>query len=1066
MRKNRHLLTGILLLVTIGLHAQIKQITGKVTDATGNPVPAATIKIKGSKTGTSAEFDGTFKLKVAENTTLVISGIGYESKEVKVGSTATLTIQLNTDSKSLSEVVVTGVGVATSKKKLGISVETVSAAQLPAAPTASVDQALIGKIPGAQISSVSGLPGSNVNILLRGINTLQSGTSPMIMLDGVQLYATNLNTVDLSTIERVEVVQGAASAALYGAQGANGVIQLFSRKGRVGKTNIDFSSNATNNTYLNLGHVHKAQLHSFVTDANNNVVDASGDILIQDPATGLYNGNVVWNSTDPTNINNKAYNANLKYNDHFKEFFKSANTVNNSISISGARDKSDYFISASNNYQVANFKSDGYYSRNNFLANIGIELAKDLKLRSITQLVYTRNTILSDQGFIYELNNSQPFANYEFKDQNGNFAKYYGDAAGVNGSNPNYDSHYYHNVENKMDIVQTLDLAYKFPKFVDVDVKYGLNYENDPSTGTYDNQSTNANAIARGNTGGGVRDYNHSDLNGEVERYTYNDLFMNLLTTATLHLDFQNDFHMKIPLRSTTQAAYDYRNDKKNYYNSYTVGLPGYSPITPGEGESYQVFATNGIFTQPFITYGYLVHESLEYGDYAGVSGGFRTDYSSAFGAGHTPFTFPNVNGFLRIGALPFWQNGKISDVINEFKIRGAYGEAGIQPHPFDRYVTLSTANLGTNNAFYFGSQQPNQNLNVEVSEEKEVGTDLGFNVLKGDWLKTISLSATYWDRKTKNAIWPVDVAPTTGVGTEKNNAFSLGSSGIQFGLNAALLTSKTLSWNFTTNFGHATSRILSTDGPPVVLTASAGSTGYVLQAGEKVGQLFGYYTIHSVNQVDKTTGQPFIDKGDQSSYSVASNGIVVNTATKAPYVTPNLYSFGDPNPKFNVSFINEFAYKGFLTLGFQFDWIYGSHVYNQTKEWMYRDGISGDYDNKISIGGTAPEAWTAFYRGMYAQTSRDGTKSYFYENASFLRLRNAALGFDFAKALKMKGFRKLQLVVGGRNLWTRTKYTGFDPEISSSSTTGASNSAWDRGTDHNTLPNYKSYQIGLNVGL
>ena len=177
----------------------------------------------------------------------------------------------------------------------------------------------------------------------------------------------------------------------------------------------------------------------------------------------------------------------------------------------------------------------------------------------------------------------------------------------------------------------------------------------------------------------------------------------------------------------------------------------------------------------------------------------------------------------------------------------------------------------------------------------------------------------------------------------------------------------------------------------------------------------------------------------------------------------------GDPNPKFNASFINEFNFKSYLTLNFQFDWIYGSHVYNQTKEWMYRDGISGDYDNKFSIQGGTPEAWTAFYRGMYAQVSRDGTKSYFYENSSFLRLRNVALGFDFAKAFKIKAFHKLQLVVGGRNLWTKTKYTGMDPEISSASTTNTvngQNSSWDRGTDHNTLPNYKSWQVGLNVGL
>jgi len=1062
-------MTGILLLVTIGLHAQITQITGKITDATGVPVPGATVRIKGTKGGTTTDLQGVFSVKATPSTVLLISGIGYETKEVKVGSSSTVTIQLATDSKSLSEVVVTGVGVATSKKKLGISVEAVTAAQMPEAPTASVDQALIGKIPGAQISSVSGLPGASVNILLRGINTLQSGTSPMIMLDGVQLYATSLNTIDLSTIERVEVVQGAASAALYGAQGANGVIQLFSKKGKGGKVMIDYTSNATNNTYLNIGHVHKAQLHSFVTDAGNNVLGADGNPLTQDPATGLYSSNVVWNSTDPTNINNKAYNANVKYYDHFKEFFTSANTVNNALSISGSSNKMDYFFSVSNNYQVANFKKDGYYSRNNFMANVGAELAPGLKLRSITQLAYTRNTVLSDQGFIYELNNSQPFGNYEFKDLDGNFAKKYGSAVGVNGSNPNYDTHYEHYTENRIDLIQTFDLSYKFPKFVDLDVKYGLNYENDPSVKQYDNQSSNANANAEGQTGGGVRAYNGNDLNGEIDQYTYNDVFQNFLSTATVHLDFQNDFKLKIPLTSTTQGAFDYRHDVQHWYNSVTEGEPSYLPVTPGEGETYLVFGggpNSNWFTEPFITYGYLVNERLEYGDIAGVAGGFRTDFSSAFGSGHTPFTFPNVNGYFRIGQLPFWRDGTIGSAITEFKVRAAYGEAGIQPGAFDRYVTLNTANLGTNNAFYFGSQQPNPSLNVEVSQEKEVGADFSFNLLKGAWLKTINLNSTYWSRKTKNAIWSVDVAPTTGLGTEKNNAFSLGSNGYQIALNATMISSPKFTWNFTTNFGHAVSKILSTDGPPVVLTASAGSTGYTLTAGEKVGQLFGYYVIHSVGEIDKTTGQPFIDKASQANYSVASNGIVVNTASKQPYVTPNLYSFGDPNPKFNVSFIDEFAYKGFLTFAFQFDWIYGSHIYNQTKEWMYRDGINGDYDKQISIGGSAPEAWTAFYRGMYAQTSRDGTKSYFYEDASFLRLRNAALGLDFARAFKMKGWRKLQLIVGGRNLWTKTKYTGMDPEISSGSTTGASNSAWDRGTDHNTLPNYKSWQVGLNVGL
>ena len=127
----------------------------------------------------------------------------------------------------------------------------------------------------------------------------------------------------------------------------------------------------------------------------------------------------------------------------------------------------------------------------------------------------------------------------------------------------------------------------------------------------------------------------------------------------------------------------------------------------------------------------------------------------------------------------------------------------------------------------------------------------------------------------------------------------------------------------------------------------------------------------------------------------------------------------------------------------------------------MYRDGISNDYEKPITIDGQTG-AWTAFYRGVYAQVSRNGTKNYFYENGSFARLRNLSLGVDIAKLAHIKGFRKLQLVLTGRNLVTITKYTGMDPEMSS----GSTNSPWDRGTDHSTLPNFKSIQAGINIGL
>ena len=262
MRKLKLLLLGGLLLAVQSTWAQKKTVTGRVTDPNGSPLYGISVVEKGTRNGTSTSPAGAFTLVVNPNAKLIISGVGFETKEVSADE-GNLPIQLGVDTRAMSEVVVTGVGVATSKRKLGISVEAISGDKLPQVPSSSIDQALIGKIPGAQIQSVDGTPGARTDIVLRGINTIQGGTKPLILLDGVEVFSTDLNALDLNNIDRIEVVQGAASATLYGAQGANGVIQLFSKKGKKGTVNINASSSYSTDQYLNIGDVHKARLHSY-----------------------------------------------------------------------------------------------------------------------------------------------------------------------------------------------------------------------------------------------------------------------------------------------------------------------------------------------------------------------------------------------------------------------------------------------------------------------------------------------------------------------------------------------------------------------------------------------------------------------------------------------------------------------------------------------------------------------------------------------------------------------------------------------------------------------------------
>jgi len=1066
MKKKTIVLFSFLLILTTTIFAQSATITGKVIDDKGVPVAGASIQEKGSKGGVISANDGTFSIKAGMKSILVITALGHETKQVAVKSTNNLLIELTTDIKMLSEVVVTGTGVAISKKKTAIAVEAISADKLPAAPTSDIGNALVGKIAGAQISSVNGSPGSRPNILLRGINSINGSTYPMILLDGVQIAVTGIENLDLNGIERVEVVQGPAASSLYGAQGANGVIQLFSKKGKQGRLNIDVSSNVVTSSLLNVGKMNKSKFHSFAVNTAGEVVNASNVPLAFDPITGSYLTNPVGNLIDPASKTNQPYNKNLQWYDHYKMFFQTANSYNNTININGSRDKFDFSFIASDTRQETVFKNNGDYSRTNLTANIGVELAKGLKFRSITQLANTISTQLDPGGdnMFFAINNSRPFANYEQKDARGFHTPYFGDAVGVNGYNFNYVIENSKAKDQTIDILQSLNLNYKLNKFVEFDAKYGINRSSFDSRYEIAEQSHSVGASfwqywaefysPRVSFGAPTTSSESGEIN---ERRVVNN-FQNFTANTTIKLDFQEDLKMKIPLKSTTLVGWDYRKRRTTDLWSYGTDAPTFTPYRAVNMANFKIERDR---VEEFATYGYLVNQHFDWGDIAGLSAGFRSDFSSAFGQGSKPFTFPRGDAYFRVSSLGFWQKGNLSNTINEWKLRGAYGKAGIQPGAYDRFPILTTATVGTQTAFSTPIANANPELQVEVAKELEIGTDIGLKLGSGQWLSSGNLAFTYWVRSSENVIDRVDVAPSIGIGRQLTNAMSLKSNGIQASWSMSVFRNKDWNWDFTANFSKQKSTVDKVlNNAEIIKTSAAGSSQYVIRAGEQIGQIYGYLFLNSIDAKD-ANGNFYIDQASQKDYEVASNGYVVNKLTKQPFATAGRYGLGDPNPDFNMSFINDVSYKGFISFGMQWDWISGSMLYNQTKQWMYRDGIHQDYATPITIGGQT-EAWSAFYRGAYAVRQANGTKSYFMEDASFVRLRNISFGVDLAKFINIKGISRLQLVLSGRNLVTFTKYTGMDPEISS----GANNSAWDRAVDHNTIPNIKSYQLGLNISF
>jgi TonB-linked SusC/RagA family outer membrane protein len=1053
--------------------AQNRAISGRVTASEdGSSLPGVNVVLKGTAVGTVTDADGkyTITLPDGQEGMLVFSFIGLETMEVSTAGKSAIDAKLVSDIKQLSEVVVTGVGVATDKRKLAISVESITGDKLPATPSASIDQALVGKIAGAQIMSSSGNPGAPVSIQLRGINTLAGGTQPLIMVDGVEMRSTSLNSLDLNNVERIEVVQGASAATIYGAQGANGVIQIFTKKGKPGPMKIDASVRQSFDKALNIGDVHQPFNHSFATDANGDILDNNGGLLTQDEV-GLW-GSPTWQN-DASAQNNKPYKNNTAYHDHLAQLFRNVKTTNYSLSASGGKENSDYAFTLSKLRQESVVQGD--LDRNNFTTNIGVNITKQLTFRTTTQLIYTNNTVnpyYATSAPISSAMYTYPFADMQYKDADGNHTYKFG-GAGANNTNPYYFFQY-QNFDNKtIDVIPTVNLNFKANKIFEVDYKIGVNYSNSNFQRKTKNQEANQSSQANNYFVG-------ESISGGLNKSITNNFNINSLVTANAKVDFEKDLHSKLPIVSTTQAAFDWR--KTSFHRAYSVftGLPSYTDIDDVNGAQSAVNSASE-YEDLFITFGYMINQRFEYKDIAGVSGGFRSDYSSTYGDAKSPFTFPRGDAFLRLSKLGFWDG--VSSVLPEFKLRAAYGEAGIQPVYYtldaskdiagpvpNHYARITTFKTGTldNGGIIFGNPTiSNSALTVERTKEFEYGFDFGITPIRsGFWFNYISTNVSVWRRESHGVVWQRTRPVSTGSENVWDNYIDLKSNGFQFSVDMDIYSGTNLKWDMVTNFGTQKSFILGTsDGKDIPLVYANAAT-YTLKPGEQIGTVYGYKALTQIGQTDKD-GNPYINPADAGNYEIV-DGRVVDKASKTVQFTPDKYFLGNTTPKFNMSFINNFTLKDYLMFSFQVDWVAGAKTYNQTKEWMYSEGLHGDFDKQLTINGETG-AWTAYYKSFYDASESNGTKDFFLENSSFARLRNVSVGFDFATFFGLQKVKKLQLVLTGRNLYTLTKYTGFDPESSQNTSAGGTNSAapqlaTQRGLDFWSFPNFRSYQIGLNV--
>ncbi|HZJ60855.1 MAG TPA: SusC/RagA family TonB-linked outer membrane protein [Chitinophagaceae bacterium] len=1045
-----------MLCLRICLLAQAKQITGKVTDENGVPLNSISVGVKNTRTITTTKIDGSYSINAPENGTLVFTGVGYVTKEMSVAGQSSISVTLAIDAVALHEVVVTGTGVATEKKKLSIDVASVSSKDFSKSAILSVDQALVGKISGAQIQSPSGEPGQKANIILRGVNSLGS-TTPIILVDGVQV--TDINGLDIANVDRVEVAKGPAAGMLYGAQGANGVIQIFTKKGtRNKRPSVSLSSKVSFDQAL-IGNDLVAKKHHYQTDPQGNILDKNGNILQPDangewpdPAEEDFNTN--YNLT-----NDKTYPASLPLYDHLDQAYEKAVSFSNSVNIAGGGEKSDYAFTFSrlDQQSVLNNK----LTRMNLSANLGFELFKGFTFRNTTQTIFQNENLLSgaynvtdrilfnpDALFLgtnnnrFELLNSFPWINFK--------STYSGTDLIVvrprdeNQLNVLSEPDWHERNGKNTRIINNANLNYKFPKFVELDYKYGVEYWVSEFNDFYKNQEA-APQVDEGFWGPSKK--------GSMRRDYAKSLYQNSLATLYFRTDFQKDFNSSLPIKTTTQVSYDYRKLDYNSFYSQGLNLPQFPPYIISSAE--QKVSGDGSFR--YITFGWLVNQTVDFGNLFGVTGGFRSDYNSEFGDQQKPFNFGRGTAYFRLSEL------LKSDKLTEFKIRGAYGEAGIPPHEFNglyynRQSTLGTITLGNATALFLANTAGNPELGVQVVKELELGTDITYRPGLGDWLGRISFSGSVWRKKNNDIINLADLPPSSGVQNIPENLIDLEVKGIDLSLDADMYTSKSLAWQFGVRFGTFNTKVTRiANGQPVV------SGVFAVTQGQSLGDFYTVTALTSVGQLrpDKT---PYIDPADYGDYEVV-NGMVVNKTTKRVVLTdPNDQKVvGNAYPDFNMSFFNTVTFKQNLSLSFQFDWIQGNSIYNITKQWMYRDRIQKDFDKAVTIDGQTG-SYVNFWNSLYNSVQRTG---FFVEDGSFLRLRDVTLSYSIANPFKQKWVKNVVLTASGRNLLTFTNYSGLDPEATTgqdsqgNATLGTGSNI---GVDYFGVPNLKSYQLGINL--
>jgi TonB-linked SusC/RagA family outer membrane protein len=1017
---------------------QLKNLIGTVTDAaTGETIPAVSIKLKRTNTVVTTDANGKYGIKVSDTDVLIFSYVGYDTRSLTVGQKTVLNVPLKPSVSDLSEVVVVGYG-SVKKSDLTASVGQVNMEDLSKAPVSSFTEALAGRIAGVQVAAQDGQPGKGMGITIRGSNSLTQSNAPLYVIDGFPMEDPEDGMLNPDDIETINIMKDAAATAIYGSRAANGIVLIETKKGKIGKPVVSF------NTSYGFQEVQKTidvmspyEFVKYQTELNLTAAQESYFV----------NGK---------NLDSYRNVEGINWQD---QIFRRAPISISNIALRGGNAQTRYSISGSLYDQDGIIINTGY-KRYQGRAAIDQTISKKFKAGITTN--YSRINTFGQQ---VAAGNGASFTAYllsrawGYRPVSGNnvdLTQEDGDEEEITQFdirlNPIITSNNEYNKSSTSDFTgngyltytPTSKLTFKFTGTVGSKTRRQDLFFNAKTT-----QGSPLNILnTKGQFGSVV--YTETNIWSNDNTVTYTNSFNKKHNITLLGgLSFQN-----VDVQSFGYAAQNVPNPQ--------LGLTGLDEGTPNAG-----YANSG---DNFIV-SYFGRASYNYKSKYLFEGTFRADGSSKFAEGQKWGYFPSGSFAWNMHMEDIMKNLRF---ITNSKVRLSYGSSGNnRVGNYDSFPGLSfplassySFNNGTPSKGAVPSSLGNQNLKWETTRQFNVGYDLGL------FKNRVELTVDWYKKITSDLLLDADLPATMGFLKARQNIGKIQNKGLELSLKTTNVKSKTFEWGSNFNIAFNQNKILelvrgqSALYTTVVFESQYNSNpSYISEIGQPAGMFYGYIFdgIYQLTDFDKSpAGIYTLKPGVTNNGSSPQPGHIKYRDMNGDGTigTSDLTVIGRGQPLHIGGFTNNFFYKGF-DLNVFMQWSYGNDIMNANR-YMFEGNGNGrigmnqyaSYIDRWSETNPTNKNFIAKGQGTIGSYS-----SRVIEDGSYIRLKTVSLGYNVpTRIIKSLYLSKLRLTVAAQNLWTITNYSGMDPEVS------VRNSAISPGFDFSAYPIPRTLVFGLNA--